>query len=162
MHNPEFNGGWRDADEPAAGVAPVCQRVWHVGAGGVVGGGFHVERTGGGGRCGQSPHRQTTPVSGQGETHHFLFMSGGPSHVDTFDPKPRLPKNGKPLPFEKPSWNGPRRAIFCNRRWSFKQYGRCGRRSANFFPIFQRAWMTCASSARWWQTTSIITAPASR
>src|ERR1700759_4905523 len=33
----------------------------------------------------------------------FLFMSGGPSHVDLFDPKPRLARdNGKPLPFEKP------------------------------------------------------------
>src|SRR5438132_10323741 len=33
----------------------------------------------------------------------FLFMSGGPSHVDTFDPKPRLDRdNGKPLPFEMP------------------------------------------------------------
>src|SRR5687768_2741880 len=31
----------------------------------------------------------------------FLFMSGGPSHVDTFDPKPKLTEmNGKPLPFE--------------------------------------------------------------
>src|SRR4051794_7923226 len=34
----------------------------------------------------------------------FLFMSGGPSHVDTFDPKPMLDRDsGKPLPFEKPS-----------------------------------------------------------
>src|SRR4051794_37677020 len=33
----------------------------------------------------------------------FLFMSGGPSHVDLFDPKPRLEKDsGKPLPFEQP------------------------------------------------------------
>src|SRR4051812_20617723 len=33
----------------------------------------------------------------------FLFMSGGPSHVDTFDPKPRLAgDNGKPLPFAMP------------------------------------------------------------
>ena len=33
----------------------------------------------------------------------FLFMSGGPSHVDTFDPKPRLARdNGKPLPFAMP------------------------------------------------------------
>ncbi len=30
----------------------------------------------------------------------FLFMPGGPSHVDLFDPKPRLEQdNGKPLPF---------------------------------------------------------------
>src|SRR6516162_8471036 len=29
----------------------------------------------------------------------FLFMNGGPSHVDTFDPKPALAKYaGKPLP----------------------------------------------------------------
>src|SRR5687767_3633336 len=33
----------------------------------------------------------------------FLFMKGGPSHVDTFDPKPLLTRDdGKPLPFEKP------------------------------------------------------------
>jgi Protein of unknown function (DUF1501) len=33
----------------------------------------------------------------------FLFMSGGPSHVDTFDPKPRLTaETGKPLPFANP------------------------------------------------------------
>ena len=29
----------------------------------------------------------------------FLFMNGGVSHVDTFDPKPMLEKyNGKPMP----------------------------------------------------------------
>src|SRR4051812_6822460 len=29
----------------------------------------------------------------------FLFMEGGPSHVDLFDPKPELARmNGKPLP----------------------------------------------------------------
>jgi len=34
----------------------------------------------------------------------FLFLSGGPSHVDLFDPKPKLMEHaGKPLPFEKPS-----------------------------------------------------------
>src|SRR3954464_4859609 len=33
----------------------------------------------------------------------FLFMSGGPSHVDMFDPKPKLTEYaGKPLPFEQP------------------------------------------------------------
>ena len=33
----------------------------------------------------------------------FLFMGGGPSHVDLFDPKSRLTTDhGKPLPFEKP------------------------------------------------------------
>jgi hypothetical protein len=33
----------------------------------------------------------------------FLFMDGGPSQLDLFDPKPRLVRDhGKPLPFEKP------------------------------------------------------------
>jgi len=33
----------------------------------------------------------------------LLFMDGGPSHVDLFDPKPRLlADQGKPLPFKKP------------------------------------------------------------
>src|SRR5690348_14110726 len=33
----------------------------------------------------------------------FLFMKGGPSHLDTFDPKPLLTRDdGKPLPFAKP------------------------------------------------------------
>src|SRR5476651_334310 len=33
----------------------------------------------------------------------FLFMKGGPSHVDTFDPKPLLTRDdGKAYPFEQP------------------------------------------------------------
>src|SRR5687767_14207340 len=33
----------------------------------------------------------------------FLFMHGGISHVDSFDPKPKLTElNGQPLPIEKP------------------------------------------------------------
>src|SRR5215218_5457168 len=33
----------------------------------------------------------------------FMFMHGGPSHMDTFDPKPRLiTDHGKPLPFKRP------------------------------------------------------------
>src|SRR5262245_37201537 len=33
----------------------------------------------------------------------FLFMHGGPSSVDTFDPKPRLERdNGKPCPIKLP------------------------------------------------------------
>src|SRR6478609_9017861 len=33
----------------------------------------------------------------------FLFMDGGPSQIDLFDPKPRLNRDhGQPLPFEKP------------------------------------------------------------
>src|SRR5262249_15816432 len=42
----------------------------------------------------KSPH---FPARAQRVVH--LFMNGGPSHVDTFDPKPLLAKyHGKPLP----------------------------------------------------------------
>src|SRR5258708_7754785 len=35
----------------------------------------------------------------------FLFMHGGVSHVDTFDPRPKLTAmHGKPLPFAKPKF----------------------------------------------------------
>src|SRR5206468_11299845 len=34
----------------------------------------------------------------------FLFMDGGPSQMDTFDPKPRLAKeSGQSLPFKPPT-----------------------------------------------------------
>src|SRR5688572_22027775 len=54
----------------------------------------------------------------------FLFMSGGPSHVDTFDPKPRLAKeNGQPLPFEKPKLERTRTGNILQSPYSFLKYG---------------------------------------
>lgn len=65
----------------------------------------------------------------------FLFMSGGPSHVDTFDPKPRLAKdNGKPLPFEKPKLERTKTGNLLQSPWSFKQYGQCGTAVSELFP----------------------------
>jgi hypothetical protein len=65
----------------------------------------------------------------------FLFMSGGPSHVDTFDPKPRLKKdNGKPLPFEKPKLERTKTGNLLQSPWSFKQYGQCGTPVSELFP----------------------------
>ncbi|MHB8520599.1 MAG: DUF1501 domain-containing protein [Limisphaerales bacterium] len=57
----------------------------------------------------------------------FLFMSGGPSHVDTFDPKPRLRQdNGKPPPFELPKLM---RTKTGNMLGSPFQFRRCGQAS---------------------------------
>ena len=40
------------------------------------------------------------PLPARAKRVIFLFMNGGPSHVDTFDPKPMLDKHhGKPLPY---------------------------------------------------------------
>ena len=66
----------------------------------------------------------------------FLFMSGGPSHVDTFDPKPRLiTDNGKPLPFAMPHLGaGQDGELAAIPRSSSRSMGRLGSRSASCFP----------------------------
>ncbi len=65
----------------------------------------------------------------------FLFMSGGPSAVDTFDPKPLLTRDdGKPYPFEKPrvQFNGT--ANLMKSPWEFKQHGESGLWVSDLFP----------------------------
>jgi hypothetical protein len=55
-----------------------------------------------------------------------LFMNGGPSHVDTFDPKPILDKyHGKPLP--NPTLRTERKTAGALRSpFTFKRYGKSG------------------------------------
>lgn len=57
----------------------------------------------------------------------FLFMSGGPSHVDLFDPKPRLAtENGKPLPFEKPKLERTKTGNLLQTPFKFAKHGQSG------------------------------------
>src|SRR5882762_6328016 len=57
----------------------------------------------------------------------FLFMSGGPSHVDLFDPKPKLTElNGKPLPFEKPKLERTKTGNLFASPWMFARHGASG------------------------------------
>jgi hypothetical protein len=68
----------------------------------------------------------------------FLFMTGGVSHVDTFDPKPELTKqHGKeidsnhPSTKDRPDYN----RIFLKRpQWEFKPHGQCGTEVSSLFP----------------------------
>src|SRR3984957_14397454 len=65
----------------------------------------------------------------------FLFMSGGPSHVDTFDPKPRLAQdNGKPLPFEQPKLVRTKTGNLLASPFKFKKYGQSGIEVSELFP----------------------------
>ncbi len=65
----------------------------------------------------------------------FLFMSGGPSHVDTFDPKPRLLADmGKPLPFEKPKLERTKTGNLLGSPWKFQKHGQCGTEVSELFP----------------------------
>src|SRR5262245_32079300 len=61
----------------------------------------------------------------------FLFMPGGPSQVDTFDPKPELTKqNGKPSP---KLYLGQRRKLLAS-PWRFQKHGKAGLEVSELFP----------------------------
>ena len=65
----------------------------------------------------------------------FLFMKGGPSHVDTFDYKPQLQKDGgKELPFEKPRVQFAKTGKLLASPWKFNRYGQSGMGVSELFP----------------------------
>jgi hypothetical protein len=65
----------------------------------------------------------------------FLFMHGGPSQVDTFDPKPALERdNGKPYPGEKPRVQFAQTGNLLKSPWEFKKYGQSGIEVSDLFP----------------------------
>ena len=65
----------------------------------------------------------------------FLYMPGGPSHVDLFDPKPRLARdNGKPLPFDKPKLERTKTGNLLASPWSFSRHGPSGTAVSELLP----------------------------
>ncbi len=69
----------------------------------------------------------------------FLFMKGGPSHVDTFDPKPLLDRDhGKPYPGQKPRVQFAQTGTLLRSPWKFSQYGQSGIAVSELFPNVAR------------------------
>ena len=65
----------------------------------------------------------------------FLFMHGGVSHVDTFDPKPKLTElNGQPLPVAKPKFEFAPTGNLLASPWKFQPYGDSGIEVSELFP----------------------------
>src|SRR5438094_5482342 len=63
-----------------------------------------------------------------------IFANGGPSHVDTFDPKPALAKYaGKPLPMENLRTERKTGGALPS-AYSFQKYGKCGTEVSEIFP----------------------------
>src|ERR1700761_2498342 len=57
----------------------------------------------------------------------FCYMSGGVSHVDSFDPKPRLAAEaGQPMPMPVARTQFNNNGKIMPSPWAFKQYGECG------------------------------------
>jgi hypothetical protein len=65
----------------------------------------------------------------------FLFMSGGPSHIDLFDPKPQVTQDhGKPLPFEMPKLVRTKTGNLLSSPWKFKKHGQSGAEISDLLP----------------------------
>ncbi len=65
----------------------------------------------------------------------FLYMPGGPSHVDLFDPKPRLvAEAGQPLPFEKPKLERTKTGNLLPSPWKFSRHGESGVEVSELLP----------------------------
>ena len=84
--------------------------------------------------AGQAPHKPR-----RAKHCIFLFMQGGPSHVDTFDYKPALYENdGKQLRFDDArtiAKTGKRATseLVMKPMWKYKQYGESGRWASDLF-----------------------------
>src|SRR5947208_11326787 len=64
-----------------------------------------------------------------------LFMDGGPSQIDTFDPKPRLTaEHGQPfkMKMEPTQFDNNGNTLGCS--WKFRQYGESGLPVSDLFP----------------------------
>ncbi|MGH7200853.1 MAG: DUF1501 domain-containing protein [Planctomycetaceae bacterium] len=69
----------------------------------------------------------------------FLFMQGGPSQVDTYDPKPALDqRDGKSFDLYNARERKVRPERLLKSPWSFRQYGECGQPVSELFPHMAR------------------------
>lgn len=68
----------------------------------------------------------------------FLFMTGGVSHIDTFDPKPALTRDvGKEIKADHPEIKdrpGYEKIFLKSPQWEFSHYGQCGTEVSTLFP----------------------------
>ena len=68
----------------------------------------------------------------------FIFMAGGPSHVDTFDYKPELSKSdNKDMDFvgvRTGTFGKASKRTLMKPMWDFQQYGECGQHVSSLFP----------------------------
>jgi hypothetical protein len=73
---------------------------------------------------------------GKAKSVIFLFMYGGPSHIDTFDYKPDMyGMDGKTISVKTFGRGGHKnQGRIVEPKWKFKQYGQCGKWVSDLFP----------------------------
>ena len=78
----------------------------------------------------RAPH-----FKGRAKNIIFLFMDGGPSQVDTFDPKPRLAReHGQPIKMKTPPTQFNNVGKVLQSPWKFRPYGQSGIPVSDLFP----------------------------
>ena len=92
--------------------------------------------TAAGGAAGDPLAPRPTHFPARAKTVIFVFATGGASHVDTFDPKPKLyADHGKTLDAAGAYGKGGGKGMFLKRPgWEFKPYGKCGTMVSDLFP----------------------------
>jgi hypothetical protein len=85
---------------------------------------------------GHSATPQTQPLLAKAKSGIFLFMYGGPSHVDSFDYKPELiGKDGMTVRLETKGRGGSKNeGRIVEPRWKFQQRGQSGKWVSDLFP----------------------------
>jgi hypothetical protein len=75
-------------------------------------------------------------LPGKAKSVIFLFMYGGPSHIDTFDFKPKMVgMDGKSVPVKTFGRGGHKsEGRIVEPRWKFRQRGECGKWVSDLFP----------------------------
>ncbi len=84
-----------------------------------------------------SPVAKLQPLPGKAKSVIFLFMYGGPSHMDTFDYKPKLyPLDGQRIDVKTFGRGGKKNKgqRVVGPKWAFKPYGKCGKMVSDLFP----------------------------
>jgi hypothetical protein len=90
-----------------------------------------------GGRAGAELPLAARPPQFKTKTRNviFLFMDGGPSQIDSFDPKPRLAKeHGQPIKMKVPPTQFNNVGAVLQSPWKFRQYGASGIPVSDLFP----------------------------
>jgi hypothetical protein len=81
-------------------------------------------------------HPQQPHFAPKAKSVIFLFMYGGPSHIDTFDYKPTMKGRDNQTVQVKTFGRGGHKNTgrIVEPRWDFKQYGQCGKWVSDLFP----------------------------
>jgi Protein of unknown function (DUF1501) len=125
-----------------------CRRVrreflWQSGAGfgavalcNLLGGDFFSKTGAQAAESDQSASVKQPHFAAKAKSVIFLFMYGGPSHIDTFDYKPNMTgMDGKSVAVKTFGRGGHRNeGRVVEPRWKFKQYGQCGKWVSDLFP----------------------------